>query len=69
MPRRRIVRILLFPILAVVFLIGWLLYAFGKARNPSKKEQEKKPDGAKKAESVEIGLLGEAEEEEQIPAK
>jgi hypothetical protein len=68
MPRNRAFRILLFPIIAITFLVGWVMYSVGGSKADSRKlPQQASP--AKKQVDLEMGLLAEVQEEEQIAAK
>ena len=72
MPKRRSARFLLLPILALVFLLGWLMYSLGDKKN-SKKESQKpmqpvKPKIASQND-LEMGLVSELAEEQQETQK
>jgi len=67
--RRRIAAILVFPIIAVLFMVGWVLSVFGETRANNKKLPKRKKDAPKKmdlphANDLEIGLIGGLEEEQ-----
>ena len=62
MARNRALRILLLPVLAITFLIGWIMYSVGGTR-PKKTPYKKAESLTKKPSDLEIGLLAEAEEE------
>ena len=72
--KRRSARILLLPILALVFLFGWLMYSVGGDKANTKKESPK-PVMSKKSPIVaetdlEVGLTAElAEEQHQVVSK
>ena len=66
--RSRAVRIVLFPVLALTFLVGWALYVVGDAKGSTPKIPAKKAAPPKKQVDLEMGLLAEVEEE-KIPAK
>jgi hypothetical protein len=61
--RRRLVRILAFPIIALVFLIGWVLYCIGGKHDSLKKKAAKELAVAEKQaelvadEGIEMGLI------------
>jgi hypothetical protein len=67
--RKRILRILLFPAVVIIFLIGWALYFIGD-RAESKKEPKGIEDGVQEVETiadndnVEVGLIEEALEKQ-----
>ena len=65
--KRQIVVFLLFPVIAFVFIAGWILYVLGKPRATKQMPQKVKPDAKKEADAaeesdVEMGLLAEVEE-------
>jgi hypothetical protein len=67
--RRRITTILLFPVIAVFFMVGYVLSAFGEPRTKNKKAPKRKTDAPKKAElaeenDLEMGLMKELEQEQ-----
>lgn len=62
MKEKRILRVLLIPALAFIFVVGWLLYVSGKSHATPKKVHkakatEQNKDSLSKAESVEIGVI------------
>jgi hypothetical protein len=66
--RRRIVAILLFPVITVFFMTGWVLSVIGETRANNKKPPKRKNAAPKKTDlpqpnDLEIGLIGELEEE------
>ncbi len=62
MPRNRALRIFLFPILAITFLIGWAMYAVG-GKQPKQPTPKKAVKAAQKPADLEMGLMAEVEEE------
>jgi hypothetical protein len=56
---RRFVRILLLPVLALVFLFGWLMYSVGGDRSRTKKKLSKRD----RPHDLEIGAISEMEGE------
>jgi hypothetical protein len=67
--RNRIITILLFPVIAFIFMIGWIMYWIGKQKeNTEKKPQRNSSSVIKDAEepekdSIEVGLMEELDEE------
>jgi uncharacterized protein HemY len=63
-PKRSIAVILLFPILVIVFFIGWTLRAVGEptAKRPPQSAAKK----SKATKDLEMGLLATVEEEQTI---
>ena len=67
--RRRLVIILTFPLIASLFLIGWVLYCVGNKHESLKKETERKLKAVEKKaelitdEGIEMGLTEEVGEE------
>ena len=67
--RRRLVIILTFPLIASLFLIGWVLYCVGSKHKSLKKETERKLNAVEKKaelitdEGIEMGLTEEVGEE------
>ena len=57
--RKRLLRIALIPLLAPLFLIGWLLTFSGQKKSESKKSNQKLAEKSKE-DPLEIGLLPEA---------
>jgi hypothetical protein len=73
LPKRRSARILLLPILALIFLFGWLMYSVGGDKRNSKKDAVKhlhsnKPTIAAQND-LEMGLTSELVEEEHLTHK
>jgi hypothetical protein len=67
--RRRIAAILLFPVIAIFFMVGWVLSVFGETRANNKTPPKRKNDAPKKTDlpqpnDLEMGLIGELEEEQ-----
>jgi hypothetical protein len=62
LPRNRIIRIALLPILAPIFLVGWALAHIGEQKLVSAKTPRPKVSIANKESGVEIGVF-EAKEE------
>ncbi len=62
MARKRALRMLLLPILAPLFLLGWVLTRFGKQSLSAKRKAHRLTKEAKD-ESVQFGLLSEMNEE------
>lgn len=69
MPRRRAVTILLFPVLAIIFIVGWIMYAVGEPKASNKRRPNIIAKAAKKEPDLEIGLMAELAEEQEITAK
>ena len=61
MPRNRALRILLLPVLAITFMIGWALYTIGGRQRP-RKVLQKNTESPRKVADLEMGLLAEVEE-------
>ena len=61
MARKRFVRILLIPILAPIFLIGWLLAFFGEHKVETKKSDQRTAAETNEG-AVEIGVMPEMKE-------
>jgi hypothetical protein len=67
--RKRFVRIALIPILAPLFLTGWLLAFFGEQKAEARKSRQRSTREPKK-DDVEIGLLAEVTGEPlEVPLK
>ena len=67
--RRRIAAILLFPIITIFFMVGWVLSVFGETRANNKKPPKRKNAAPKKTDlpqenDLEMGVIGELEEEQ-----
>jgi hypothetical protein len=62
MPRNRALRILLFPVLAITFLIGWAMYSVG-GKQPKQPLPRNAVKVAQKPADLEMGLMAEVEEE------
>jgi hypothetical protein len=60
--KRRVVRLLLLPILIIIFAFGWLLNFAGEPQPKRKKP----PAKAVKPEEVEIGVIMESPEEQAV---
>ncbi|HTY74745.1 MAG TPA: hypothetical protein VMD05_04185 [Candidatus Nanoarchaeia archaeon] len=60
MARKRFIRIALIPILAPLFLIGWLLAFNGKQKTEAKKPLQRTAKENRK-DVLEVGLLSEVE--------
>ena len=66
---KRLLRLLLLPILSLIFIIGWFMYFFGgiKENNRKSKSVLHKPFlKAKKNEKIEFGLIEELAEENKV---
>jgi hypothetical protein len=66
--RRRSIAILLFPAIAIFFIVGWVLSIFGETR-PNKKKPFKRNAAPKKMDlpqvnDLKMGVIGELEEEQ-----
>jgi len=63
--RRRLVKILTFPIIVSIFLIGWILYCVGNKQENRPKGNSKKSTAVRKQEEltadegIEMGLIEE----------
>jgi hypothetical protein len=68
LPRRRAAAILLFPILAIIFIVGWIMYATGDPKANTKKNPIRNAKAAKKEHDLEIGLVAELAEEQEVTA-
>jgi hypothetical protein len=71
--RRRSIAILLFPAIAIFFIVGWVLSIFGETRANNKKSLKRKNAAPKKMDlpqenDLEMRIIGELEEE-QIAAE
>ena len=67
--RRRIVGLLLLPVLSLIFIIGWFMYFVGDKNGNNRKSQNAKVQTlieTKKSETFEIGLVEELAEEVNI---
>ena len=67
--RRRIATLLLFPILAIVFMVGWLLSTVGDSQTGTKLPQRKNVatknhNDINKEESLGMGLMEQLSEEQ-----
>jgi hypothetical protein len=73
LPKRRSARFLLLPILALIFLFGWLMYTVGGDKRNAKKDSLKpvrSPKTLAVAENdLEMGLTSELAEEEHLTHK
>jgi hypothetical protein len=69
LPRRRAVAILLFPVLAIIFIVGWIMYALGEPKASTKRSPSRNAKAAKKEHDLETGLLAELAEEQEVTAK
>jgi hypothetical protein len=67
--RNRAFRIIAFPVLAITFLIGWIMYSVGSAQHETKPRVTHKPVAAKHQVDLEMGLLSEVEEEQRVAVK
>ena len=67
--KRRLLKIALLPILAPIFLIGFALTHFGEPKSEIRNVPRSKTKPSKEEETMEIGLLSEAKEEEMVVAK
>lgn len=63
--RKRVLRMLLLPILAPLFLLGWMLAYFGK-KNLMARNQARHPPKAAEDEALKFGLLNEINEESSL---
>lgn len=64
--RRRIVGLLLFPVLSLIFIIGWFMYFVGDKNENNRKSQNVKVQTlieTKKSETFDMGLIEELVEE------
>lgn len=71
MARKRLIRIALIPILAPLFLIGWLLAFFGEKKADAKKLRQHRIEESNEG-AVEIGLLPDVTEDSaplEVPLK
>jgi len=66
--RNRFVRIALFPVLAPIFLFGWLLFYFGE-QTPAVKKSSRQVAKAAQDDVVKIGVLGEVTDEIELLKK
>jgi hypothetical protein len=57
--RRRLLGLLLLPVLSLIFIIGWLMYFIG-----SEKANTRKPQRTLKRDLVKFGLIEELTEED-----
>ena len=67
--RRRIVGLLLLPVLSLIFIIGWFMYFVGDKNENNRKSQNAKVQTlieTKKSKTFEIGLVEELAEEVNI---
>lgn len=65
----RLLRLLLLPILSLIFIIGWFMYFFGNKKENSRKAQSVLHQTflkSKKNETVEFGLVEELAEENKV---
>ncbi len=62
LPKRRSARFLLLPILAFIFMIGWIMYAVGGAKTTAKKTTVKHVTES----DLEVGLTAEIAEEQTV---
>ena len=68
--RNRIITILLFPVIAFLFMIGWILYWVGKQKINTKEEPQRNSNSVVKdaeeteEDSIEVGLMEELNEEQ-----
>jgi hypothetical protein len=67
--RRRVVMIVLLPVLVFLFLVGWIFYVAGDKRMSNKDAPERKTDGSPEEElnaddGVEMGLIEKMVEEQ-----
>ena len=68
--RNRIITILLFPVIAFIFMIGWILYWIGKQKENTKKKPQRNSSSVVKdveeteEDSIEVGLMEELDEEQ-----
>jgi Tfp pilus assembly protein PilO len=67
--RKRIVGLLLLPILSLIFIIGWFMYFVGD-KNENNRKAQKETDQtfvkSKKREIAEFGLVEELAEENKV---
>lgn len=61
MQKKRVVNLSFFPVLAFIFIIGWVLYVTGKLE--PRQVSSKNVKAAKKEHDLEIGLIAELTEE------
>jgi hypothetical protein len=57
--RRRLLGLLLLPVLSLIFIIGWLMYFIG-----SEKTNPREPQRTQKRDSVKFGLIEELTEDD-----
>ena len=68
--RNRIITILLFPVIAFIFMIGWILYWIGKHQTKTKEKPQRNSSSVVKdveeteEDSIEVGLMEELDEEQ-----
>ena len=68
--RNRIITILLFPVIAFIFMIGWILYWIGKQKEDTKEKPQRNSSSVVKdveeteEDSIEVGLMEELDEEQ-----
>jgi hypothetical protein len=55
--------ILLLPVLALIFMMGWILYILGEPQTSTKKVPHKNVKATKKEHELETGLTAELTEE------
>jgi hypothetical protein len=55
---------LLLPILAIVFIVGWVLYLFGEPKPNTKRTPQRKITTTRKEPTLETGLTAEITEEQ-----
>jgi hypothetical protein len=64
--RNRILRIALLPILAPIFLVGWVVAHLGEQELASRKARRTRVSAAKIESPMEMGLLAERKEDEIV---
>ena len=66
MPRTKTMTLLLFPVLALVFMMGWILYILGEPQTSTKKVPHRNVKATKKEHDLETGLTAELTEEQLV---
>jgi hypothetical protein len=61
LPRRRAAAILLFPVLSIMFLVGWLMYATGKPKPKAAATRQTLPKSRQN--NLEMGIITQVQEE------
>jgi hypothetical protein len=66
LPRKRAVTILLFPIFAFIFIIGWAMNIVGEPKASTKHGSRTNVKTAKKEQDLETGIVAELAEEQEL---